>query len=145
MRISIFILFIFASCMNEPVSPEGALKEFVESRFGNNVTRQFFLDKVTGEMKKSLKHMEEEDFQKFADLRYIKQDSFKILAKSCQERKCFLTYSVAYKSTFDESAFASEVKKIAEIVQVEEKWLISNVSNIKTFHEALVPINPLDD
>jgi SepF-like predicted cell division protein (DUF552 family) len=42
----------------------------------------------------------------------------------------------------DKATFTSEVKKIAEIVNENGNWLIADVSNIKTYHEALEPINP---
>lgn len=138
------ILFLITSCLDENLSPEGALKEFIETRMGNTVTREYVLEKVTGKMKQSLENMSEEDFQKFADLRNVKQDSFKVLSKSCQENKCFLTYSISYKTTLEKASFSSEVKKIAELMLIENKWLISDVSNIKTYHEALDPINPLE-
>jgi hypothetical protein len=138
------LLFILASCLNENLSPESALKDFVESRIGNVVTREFVLNKVTGKMQQSLENMSEEEFQKFADLRNVKENSFKILSKSCQENKCFLTYSVSFKSTFEKANFESVVKKIAEMQFIDGNWLIADVSNIKTYHEALEPINPLE-
>ena len=139
------LLFILTSCLEDKKSPESALKSFVESRMGSVITRDFVLDRVTGKMKQSFENMSDEDFAKFADLRNIRKDSFKILSKSCQEKKCFLTYSTAYVTKEnDKSAYSSEVKKIAEIVSEDGKWLIADVSNIKTYHEALEPINPLD-
>ena len=41
----------------------------------------------------------------------------------------------------DKAAFSSEVKKIAELNLVTGKWLIADVTNIKTYHESLDPIN----
>ncbi|HXH75290.1 MAG TPA: hypothetical protein VNJ08_10015 [Bacteriovoracaceae bacterium] len=138
------LLFMLTSCLNESISPEATLKDFVETRLGNTVTRQFVLDRVTGKMKQSFENMSDEDFAKFADLRNVKQNSFKVLTKSCQESKCFLTYSVGYKSTLEKGTYNSDVKKIAEIHHVEGKWLIADVSNIKTYHESVDPINPMD-
>lgn len=147
MKISLLAaLLLLTSCLSEKLSPEAALKDFVESRIGNTTTRQFILDRTTGKMHLSVETMSDEDFEKFADLRNVKQDSFKVISKSCQESKCFLTYSVGYKSSYpdDKATFTSEVKKIAEILFVEGKWLISDVSNIKTYHEANEPIQPLE-
>lgn len=140
----LLFMFLITSCLDEKISPEGALKDFVETRMGNTVTREYTLEKVTGKMKQSLENMPEEDFQKFADLRNVRKDSFKVLSKSCQENKCYLTYSISYKTTLEKSSFSSEVKKIAELLLIENKWLISDVSNIKTYHESLEPINPLE-
>jgi hypothetical protein len=138
-------LFIFASCIEDNHTPESALKEMIETRMGKIVSRDEVLDQVTGPMKASVENMSDEDFNKFADLTNVEKNSFKILSKSCQEKKCFVTYSIAYKTKQEDKAtFTSEVKKIAEIIFIEGKWLISDVSNIKTYHESLEPINPLE-
>ena len=140
----VFILAI-ASCMKNDLSPEATLKDFVDSRIGKVVDREFVLERVTGKMLQSFENMAPADFDKFADMKNIKIDSYKMLSKSCQDKKCFITYSVSYLTKIDDKAqFSSEVKKIAEMVQVENKWLISDVSNIKTYHESLEPINPLE-
>jgi hypothetical protein len=139
-----FLLVLLVACVKDELTPEGALRTFTEARFGNVITRQFVLDRVTGKMKQSFEIMSDEDFDKFADLRSIRSGSFKILSKSCQEKKCFVTYSVAYKTKNEEASFSSEVKKIAELVLIEGKWLIADVSNIKTYHESLEPISALE-
>ena len=137
------LLMIFTSCLKDNLSPESTLQSFIESRMGNVVTRDFILEQVTGKMKQSLENISEEEFTKFSDLRNVKKDSFKVLSKSCQGKTCYLTYSVSYKTVDnDKASFSSEVKKIAEIVNENGKWLIADVSNIKTYHEALEPINP---
>ena len=139
------LLFLLTACLEDNSSPEAALKNFVEARMGTLVTREYVLERVTGKMRQSLTNISEEEFAKFADLRNVKKDSFKILSKSCQEKKCFVTYSVGYQTVEkDKPAFVSEVKKIAEIQSEGGKWLIAEVSNIKTYHEALEPINPLE-
>lgn len=145
MKLILPLLLLLVSCMQDNLSPESALKSYMEGRMGTVVTRDFVLDRVTGKMKQSFENMSEEDFVKSADMRNVKKDSFKILSKSCQEKKCFITYSVGYQTTDDnKTTFSSEVKKIAELVSEDSRWLISDVSNIKTYHEALEPINPLE-
>lgn len=139
------LLFLLTSCLEDNSSPESALKNFVEARMGTTVTREYILERVTGKMRQSLENISEEEFAKFSDLRNVKKDSFKVLSKSCQEKKCFITYSVGYQTMEkDKTSFVSEVKKIAEIQSENGKWLIAEVSNIKTYHEALEPINPLE-
>lgn len=138
------ILILLASCLEDNRSPESALKEFIEMRIGNVVTRSSLIDKVTGKMKASLESVTDEEFQQFADLRNVERDSFKVLSKSCQQETCFLTYSISYKTKQnDKNTFSSEVKKIAELSLVDGKWLIADVTNIKTYHESLEPINAL--
>lgn len=144
MKFLFLSLFFLASCLEDNRSPESALKEFIEIRIGNVVTRSSLIDKVTGKMRQSLVNVTDEEFQQFADLRNVERDSFKILSKSCQEETCFLTYSISYKTKQNEkNVFSSEVKKIAELSLVSGKWLISDVTNIKTYHESLEPINAL--
>ncbi len=142
-KLVLIFLFALVACVEDKLSPEAALKGFVETRMGNVVTREDVLERVTGKMKQSLENISDEEFAKFADLRNVKRNSFKVLSKSCQERQCFITYSISYETlNEDKSTFSSEVKKIAEIVNENGKWLISDVSNVKTYHEALEPINP---
>jgi hypothetical protein len=137
--------FLLTGCLEDNLSPEAALKSFVEARMGQVVTRENILERVTGKMKQILLNVSDEDFQTFADLRNVERSSFKIVSKSCQEKKCFITYSISYLTKEnDQKKFSTEVKKIAEVVQENGKWLISDVSNVKTYHEALEPINPLE-
>lgn len=137
------MLIILTACVQDNLSPESALQTFVEARIGNVVTRDYVLSRVTGKMRQSLENITDEEFNKFADLRDVKRNSFKILTKSCDEKKCFITYSISYLTKQEDvTAFTSEVKKIAEIVNENGKWLISDVSNVKTYHEALESINP---
>jgi uncharacterized protein YjaG (DUF416 family) len=89
--------------------------------------------------------MKDVDFDKFADMKNIKSESFKVLSKSCQDNKCHLTYSVSYLTIKDnKTQFSSQVDKIAEMVKSENGWLIADVSNIKTYHESLEPINSVE-
>ncbi len=143
MKLLLFsLLFLIVSCLEDNRSPEAALKDFIDIRIGNVVTRTSLIEKVTGKMRQSLENVTDDDFQKFADLRNVERESFKILSKSCQEETCFITYSISYKTKQDDkAAFTSEVKKIAELNLVSGKWLIADVTNIKTYHESLEPIN----
>jgi hypothetical protein len=140
----LIVALLSQSCLQETISPEGTLKEFIESRMGQTVTREYILDKVTGKMRQSIENISDEEFKKFADLKNVQQNSFKVLSKSCQENKCFLTYSISFKTNVESSHFQSEVKKIAEIQLVDGRWLIAEVSNVKTYHEAMEPINALE-
>ncbi len=137
-------LFLLFSCLEDNRSPEAALKDFIELRIGNVVTRSSVLEKVTGKMRQSLENVTDQEFQQFADLRNVERESFKVLSKSCQDETCFITYSISYKTKQnDKNTFTSEVKKIAELSLVAGKWLIADVTNIKTYHESLDAINAL--
>ena len=137
------LLLILVSCNQDHQDPESALKSFIETRIGNVVSREQILEKVTGKMKQSLENISEEEFKKFSDLRNINKGSFRVLSKSCQKNTCFLTYSVSYNTNKNgEHTFSTEVKKIAELAIENGRWLISDVTNIKTYHESLETINP---
>lgn len=141
MRFFLLTLFLLAACVSDPTTPEIALKDFIEARMGKIASREYIAGRVTGAMKLSLEGMTETDFNKFADLRHARKESFKIISKSCQEKKCYLTYTISFSTKQnDKQIFTSEVKKIAELQWVEGKWLISDVSNLKTYHESLEPI-----
>lgn len=76
----------------------------------------------------------------FVEARIGEGGSFKFVSKSCQEKKCYVTYVVGY-ATKDA---ATKVEKIAEMLEEKDQWLIAKVSNVKTVHESLEPINPLE-
>lgn len=135
------LLLSLTSCFDRIDSPEAALRDFVDIRLEKVVSKDAIVERTTGKLKSSLEAMTEEEFSKFSDLRAFKRDTFKVLSKNCQEKRCYLTYSLGYHQNVEgKKTWSSEVKKIAEIQSVEGKWLISDVSNLKTYHEASLPI-----
>jgi len=131
-----FIIFLLVGCFDRGDSPEGALRDFTLARLEKVVERDFVVARTTGKMRVSVESMSEDEFKLFSDLRKYKRDTFKIISKSCQEKRCYVTYSLGYHEEKEaKKGWASEVKKIAEIIWVEDKWLIADVSNIKTYHE----------
>ena len=131
----LFFVFLLVGCFDRGDSPEGALRDFTTSRLEQVVDRDFLLKRTTGKMRVSVESMSDQEFSVFSDLRKYKSDTFKVISKSCQEKKCYLTYSISYHTDEKTKSWASEVKKIAEIIWIEGKWLIADVSNIKTYHE----------
>lgn len=139
---AIFFLLGFLACDKTEQTPEAALKEFIDLRIGKVIDRDFIVEKVTGKMLATFKNMPEDQFKTFADMKNIQGDSFKILSKTCAESKCSLTYSVGYTTKVDDKPqFISEVRKTAELIKVNEKWLIAEVNNLQTSHESLEAIN----
>ena len=139
----LLLLALVTGCFSRGDSPEAVLREFVESRLDKVVSKDFILDHTTGKMRVSVEAMSDEEFGQFADLSGYKRDTFRVISKSCQEKRCYLTYSLSYKkkpAVETDTSWSSEVKKIAEILWVEGKWLIADVSNIKTYHETNSPI-----
>ncbi len=136
MKYLFFVLFFLTGCFDRGDSPEGALRDFTNARLEKMVDRDFVVARTTGKMRVSVESMSDEEFTLFSDLRKYKRDTFKIISKSCQEKRCYVTYSLGYhEGTNNKKTWISEVKKIAEIIWVEGKWLIADVSNIKTYHE----------
>ena len=145
---NVFVLLMFVvlfSCQNDTKSPETAVKGFVEMRFDNVVTKKDVLERVTGKLQQNLESTSDEDFKKFSDMSNMEKGSFKILDKKCEEKQCFITYSLSYKTkTEDKTTSATDMQKIAELQNVDGKWLIADVSNVKTVVESMEPINPLE-
>ena len=134
---SLIILVLLAGCFSQADSPEAAISEFVNSRLEKVAARGDVVDRTTGKMRLSLESMSDEEFESFANLKDFKKESFKIISKSCQDKKCYVTYSVGYRQMkASKTGWMSEVKKIAEVLRVEGKWLISDVTNLKTYHES---------
>lgn len=134
----LLLLFVLTGCFESGNSPESALKGFIESRLDKAASKSDLIERLTGKMKISIESMDDDDFEKFADLRKYKRESFRIISKSCQEKKCYLTYALSFKTIPDKQAtWSSEVKKIVELQWIGSKWLIADVSNIKTYHESM--------
>lgn len=137
----VLLMLIVVGCFESGNSPESALKDFIQLRLEKSVGRSELLERLTGKMKISIESMDDADYEKFADLRQYKRESFRIISKSCQEKRCYVTYALSYRTAPDKKAtWASEVKKIVELQWVEGKWLIADVSNIKTYHESVEAI-----
>lgn len=145
MKVLILALtLVLSACQKNIETPEASLKDFVDARMGKVVDREFILARVTGKMLENFKTMSETELARFWDMKNIQSESFKILEKSCQPHKCILTYSVGYSTKNENKVqFVSVVQKIAEMVLVDDRWLISDVNNVSTYHESLEPINPL--
>ena len=138
---ALFALVLLAGCFSTVDSPEAAIIDFVNARLDKVVSRSDVLERTTGKMKLSLESMTDEEFETYANLKDFKKESLKIISKSCQDKKCYVTYSVGYKQVkAPKTGWVSEIKKIAEVLRVEGKWLISDVTNIKTYHESGEPI-----
>lgn len=130
------LFFSFLSCTKES-TPESALKDFISYRFDSGQGRDSLLKMTTGSLNSKIENMPEEDLRKFIDVKDLKKRKLKILIKNCEDETCYLTYILRYvKGEKIPKDFAIEVKKIAQVNKVKEKWLLSDVSNIKTFIDA---------
>ena len=140
-------LVMFISCDKGAKTPEGLLKMYVNDLTSNaSISKDYFEKYTTGKLWESVVDLDEESFKKFISMSKVKNAKVQVSNKNCVASQCTLSYIVKY-DTVEESkkTFKSEVKKVAILVQEGEFWKISEVSNIKTFIEASVPINALGD
>ena len=139
------LLLVSFGCQKKNNTAEEALHNFVDLHVGKVIKKEKMASLVTGKLLEQLEGLPTEDFEQLVDMSNIKKGSVKIITKSCSEVKCTLTYTISYDTMSDnKKVFETEVRKIAEIELVEDEWLISDVSNVKTYHDSLEPINPLE-
>lgn len=125
------------ACFSGANTPEELLKDYVETVTSGNATRDFYAEKTAGDLLKDIEAMSEEDFQEYNNFSRIKYAKVKVLSKSCSDDNCTLTYVVKYNVFVENKpSYETEVKKIAELVRIDNNWKISAVKNRKTFIDA---------
>ena len=82
--------------------------------------------------------MGEQEFAKFIDTEHLLKKRVKINLKDCSEEKCSITYTVKYLDK--KSHFIVVIKKIAVLLNIEEKWKVSDVNNIKSHMDSKTEI-----
>ncbi len=130
--ISFFLLLFFVAC-NGPGTPESALKGFVNLSFKGSKDKTDYLARLTGPLLAKYSSMGQEEFNKLLIGEGFKKNSFKILIKNCEEQKCFITYVIKYNQKGQNSSYDIDTKKVAELVNEDDRWKISDVNDIKTF------------
>ncbi len=142
--LTILIVLVLSGCV-EDNTPENMLRDYVNYRFSKKAqSKSYLLKKTTGEMHKKIKGMNDEEFNKFAVLRNYKKRNLKILSKRVDGDKCFITYYIKYDTfKMGQKVFTSEIKKSAKLIKLDNAWKVSNVFNIKTYHDSKNPIDPL--
>jgi hypothetical protein len=141
----LLVMFILVACQKNE-KPEIVLKNYMQDRLAGKLTsKEEILSYLTGKYWAEVNSLNEEEFKKFESLTNIKQNSFKVISNKCIDLICYITYSISY-STLDQNTktFETEVKKVAELRLEDNQWKISDISTIKTFHESLEPIKPLE-
>lgn len=134
--LSVFLLLFMISC-NKESTPESALEDFINYRFESGQSKEDILEMTTGPLYEKLSSLTEEELQKFTDVKDLSKRKLKVLIKNCEEDTCYLTYVLRYvKGNETPRDYSVEVKKIAQVNKVEEKWLLSDVSNVKTYIES---------
>ena len=140
-------LFVLLGCNNGAETPEGLLKMFVADTVAGKVDRGYYQAYTSGELLKASEDLTDEEIEN-SKMPSLKKVKTKILSKNCESNRCIITYLVSYNTKSEKSdqgtSFATEIKKIAEVVKESDMWKLTSVKNIKTFHESLEPIKPLE-
>lgn len=130
----IVLALLFTSCFDKTDTPESALIDYVSKVSSSKQSKEFFLNRTTGNLQAQFENMSDEQFEQFTKFPNVSIPKLKILFKRCEESKCILTYTVRYHHNEKNKSVAyTEVKKTAELVKVEDSWKIAEVNNIKTF------------
>ena len=145
----ILMMMIIVGCSKDITTPEGLLTKFTKDITTQKMGRDYYYQHTTGKMKEDVEALTDEEFEKYRDLSRVNGVKIDILKKNCTDAvSCTLTYIIKYefsKAEKETTNFKSEVKKVANLVQVEKDWKIKEVSNIKTYHESIEPINALEE
>lgn len=105
------------------------------------MSKDQLLTRVTGNLKEQFESISDDKFASQTALEGKKKRKIKILSENCDEKSCSITYIIRYETyKNEEKVFVTEVKKIAELIKENGRWLISDITNIKTFHDSIAPI-----
>jgi hypothetical protein len=141
MKSLIFILLLLASCTKKQ-SAENVLSAFIKYRFKPFQERPMLKAMTTGALNQKINDMDEETFKIFTSTKEFKIRKYKVILSKCSKDSCFLTYTLSYdESDVRGRKYETEIKKIAELQKIDERWKIADVTNIKTFIDAKRPIN----
>lgn len=138
-------LVLLVSCQ-QPESAEGSLRKYVKYRFSSDQTRDGVLIWLSEPLLEQYQELTDEDFDRLTKMDNLRFKGMRILNSDCTDKSlCYLTYTIKYETFSNENkTFATEVKKIAEMKKTESRWKISNINNIKTFHDSKKEIDPLE-
>lgn len=141
MKILLILLVatLFASC-TKPQGPEAVLNDYVSKLFEGKMTREEVLTYFDGALHDQIKESTQEEFEKIIDMKNHSKKNMKIILKSCEDLKCYITYILKYDQTTTDDKYQIDVKKIVELHEIEGKWKITGVDNTKTFIEGKNPI-----
>ncbi len=136
------ITFVSTSCTKK-LGPDGSVREIVKLSISGKMAKDKILSATTSPLKDELAALSEEDMSKYLKVEGASKDSFQINLSNCEETVCYLTYTLKYDTSKDGvKTFEVELKKMAEMKKVDEKWLLADITDIKTYYEAQQPIEP---
>ena len=129
------ILLVMISC-TKTKAPESFLKNYIFSRYGKIVQKDYVLGNSTGEFYNEINAIEGEALTKLLDLKLYSLKKFKILSKECNPNTCTISFSIRYKQAKD----TIHSKKIVTLEKEESAWKIARVNNVKTYIESGVTV-----
>ncbi|MBF0360994.1 MAG: hypothetical protein HQK49_08280 [Oligoflexia bacterium] len=137
--IMLLMIMIFSGCAPKNVSPDKALQDYVEQRFGSGQSKESILQKVTGPLYLQIEQMSDDEFKNFSATQNIKKKEFKILSSRCKDNQCYITYYLSYFNvdSNNKTEVLTDVKKVAEVIKEDGAWKIKDIVNIKTYHKSL--------
>ena len=146
--IGFFLLFTFISGCVDKSDPEATLRNFINFRFDGAGKKDKAISLTTGELKKMLMDLSDEDSKKFWGVTNLAKNKLKINVKNCEQKDtvCYLTYTLSYKQKSDQpkSDYNIETKKIAKLEKIEKSWLISDVSEVKSYIDSKTEIQIIE-
>jgi len=132
--------FILQGCFpRKAVNPEDALREYISYRFSPDQNKEKLLELTAGELKAKVESLTDEQFKRYINTQMYRLKNLKVVLKSCTATTCSITYILSYNKIEGEGLL-NEIKKIAELEQIEGSWKIKDVSTVKTYFESDVPI-----
>lgn len=134
----LIILVLLVSC-NSHNSPEGVLSAFVEKRLNDEIKVEDLSEYLTGDLLEQYTQALGEDPNKLNESNDFKKSKLSIVYKNCTGDECSITYSLSYDADATDGKSKKEVavsvKKIALVIKVDDKWLISDISDVKSYYE----------
>ncbi|MFG1493191.1 hypothetical protein ACRXCV_00915 [Halobacteriovorax sp. GFR7] len=134
----LIILLVFISC-NSNKSPEGVLRSFIEKRLNDEIKVDDLEDYLTGSLLEEYTQALNDDPKKLNEMSKFEKSRLSIVYKNCSGDECSITYSVSYDDEATDGKTKQDVsisvKKIALIIKKDDKWLISDISDVKSFYE----------
>lgn len=135
--ISLMALTLVVSCTKGAKTPEGLVKLYIEKMTSNKISKSFFEEFSTGELKEKVAAMSSDDFDKYKNVANIESVKVKILSTNCRDNTCSVKYIVSYDVyTETKKSFSTDVKKLAKVVKEGETWKLADITNLKTFHDS---------
>ena len=137
-KIFVFVLLsLIVGCFGKK-GPDSVLKSYIDLRFSSGVKPESFSQFFRGELLEQMNALTDKDIERLNNIGPGKR-KFKLDYKRCEEKRCFLTYSLTYQAKAqaenEKSDVFVKVKKIAEMAEEDNEWKIVGISDVKTHYD----------